>query len=159
MTRLERDVYAQVTDGTETRIDEDTPEEMRWVVLYPKMPGHLLGELRTRFGLLSNRPQACTLWLEEGLAAPLASSHAWLEAAQPLAMVVQRGRFTLRMALPQPRLPLIQGALALAQAASAAARRVAGEVSQRKLSSQRPSNWGPVPTLTQEVEQAPEEAR
>ena len=27
-----------------------------------------------RFGLLSNRPRASTLWLEEGLAGPLASS-------------------------------------------------------------------------------------
>jgi hypothetical protein len=121
LRRLEREVFEQFTEGNETRIDDDTPEEMRWVVMYPQVPGKLLGALHNRFGLLSDRPRASTLWLEHGLAAPLAATSAWHDAEVPLVMVVQRGRFVLRMALEQPRVAVLDGALALATAAVAAA--------------------------------------
>jgi hypothetical protein len=60
-------------------------------------------------------------------------------------MVVQRGRFVLRMGLPQPRAAVLEGALALAIAAVAAARRVASDVDSGAVNSQRPSSWGPAP--------------
>jgi hypothetical protein len=145
--RLEREVFEQYTEGTETRIDDDTPEEMRWVVLYPQVPGKLLGALRSRFGLLSNWPAASTLWLQEGLAEALTASVAWHDAAVPMVLVVQRGRFALRTALPEPRVAAIEGAMALGLAAAAAARRVAAEVSRGAVSSHRPSAWGVTPSL------------
>jgi hypothetical protein len=143
IARLEKDVFEQFTEGNETRIDDDTPEEMRWVVLYPQVPGKLLGTLRARFGLLSNRPSASTLWLDHGLSGPLAESIAWHAPTVPLVLVVQRGRFVLRMALPEPRIAAIDGALALGLAAAAAARRVAADVARGAVNSQRPSTWGP----------------
>lgn len=143
--RFESDVFEQFTEGTETRIDDSTPEEMRWVVLYPQVPGNALGALRTRFGLLSNRPRASMLWLEEGLANALAQSAAWLPSAAPMALVVQRGRLVLRLALPEPRLSVVQGAIALGAAAAAAARRVAAEVARGGTSTQGPSTWGAAP--------------
>lgn len=139
--RFEHNVFEQFTEGTETRIDDSTPEEMRWVVLYPQVPGKVLGALRTRFGLLSNRPRAGTLWLEEGLANALASSAAWLPPATPMALVVQRGRLVLRLALADPRVAIVQGAMALGMAAAAAARRVATEVARGGVSTQGPSTW------------------
>jgi hypothetical protein len=150
MERLERDVFEQYTEGTETRIDDQTPEEMRWVVLYPQVPGKVLGALNERFGLLSNRPRASTLWLEEGLAGPLAKSIAWHDPAVPMVLVVQRGRFVLRMALSEPRIAVLDGALSLGLAAAAAARRVAEEVSRGAVNSTRPSTWGAVPTPPKE---------
>lgn len=148
--RLEHAVFEQYTEGTETRIDDDTPEEMRWVVLYPQVPGKVLGALRTRFGLLANRPSAATLWLEEGLAAQLASSVAWHDASAPMVLVVNRGRFALRMALPKPRVAPIEGAMTLGLAAAAGARRVAAEVARGAVSSQRPSTWGPASSTGKE---------
>jgi hypothetical protein len=142
IARLERDVFEQFTEGTETRIDDNTPEEMRWVVLYPQVPGKVLGSLRTRFGLLANRPSASTLWLEEGLAGPLAASAAWHDPAVPMVGVVQRGRFVLRLAMAEPRVAVVEGAMSLGLAAAAAARRVAAEVARGAVSSQRPSTWG-----------------
>jgi hypothetical protein len=150
LERLEHDVFEQYTEGTETRIDEQTPEEMRWVVLYPQVPGKVLGVLRERFGLLSNRPRASTLWLEEGLAGPLAMSNAWHDPAAPMVLVVQRGRFVLRLGLPQPRIAMLDGALSLGLAAAAAARRVAEEVSRGGLNSTRPSTWGAMPAPPKE---------
>ena len=145
MERLEHDVFEQYTEGTETRIDDQTPEEMRWVVLYPQVPGKVLGALRDRFGLLSNRPRASTLWLEEGLAGPLAKSMAWHDPAVPMVLVVQRGRFVLRLPLAEPRVAVLDGALFLGLAAAAAARRVAEEVSRGAVNSTRPSTWGAMP--------------
>ena len=150
MERLERDVFEQYTEGTETRIDDQTPEEMRWVVLYPQVPGKVLGALAERFGLLSNRPRAATVWLEEGLAGPLAKSIGWHDAVLPMVLVVQRGRFVLRMALPEPRIAVLDGALSLGLAAAAAARRVAEQVSRGAVNSQRPSTWGAMPMPRQE---------
>jgi hypothetical protein len=150
MERLEHDVFEQYTEGTETRIDDQTPEEMRWVVLYPQVPGKVLGVLRDRFGLLSNRPRASTLWLEEGLAGPLAKSLAWHDPNVPMVLVVQRGRFVLRMALAEPRIAMLDGALSLGLAAAAAARRVAEEVSRGAVNSTRPSTWGAAPTPRKE---------
>lgn len=141
--RLEHEVFEQFTEGTETRIDDATPEEMRWIVLYPQVPGKVLGPLRTRFGLLANRPRASTLWLEEGLAGTLASSSAWHDPAAPMVLVVQRGRFVLRLAMSEPRIAVVEGAMALGLAAAAAARRVASDVARGAVSSQRPSTWGP----------------
>ena len=150
MERLERDVFEQYTEGTETRIDDHTPEEMRWVVLYPQVPGKVLGALHERFGLLGNRPRASTLWLEEGLAGPLAKSIAWHDPAAPMVLVVQRGRFVLRMALSEPRIAVLDGALSLGLAAAAAARRVAEEVSRGAVNSTRPSTWGAAPAPRKE---------
>jgi hypothetical protein len=150
LERLERDVFEQYTEGTETRIDEQTPEEMRWVVLYPQVPGKVLGALRDRFGLLGNRPRASTLWLEEGLAGPLARCIAWQDPAVPMVLVVQRGRFVLRLALPQPRIAVLDGALSLGLAGASAARRVAEEVSRGALNSTRPSIWGAAPAPSRE---------
>lgn len=143
--RLEHEVFEQFTETNETRIDDQTPEEMRWVVLYPQVPGSQLGALRTRFSLLSNRPRASTLWLEEGLAGPLAASIAWHDTAAPMVLVVQRGRFVLRMALAEPRIAALDGAVRLGVAAAAAARRVAEAVSRGAINGDRPSAWGPAP--------------
>jgi hypothetical protein len=150
LKRLEHDVFEQATEGTETRIDGDTPEEMRWVVIYPQVPSKQLGVLHGRFGLLANRPRAATLWLEEGLAQPLAASVAWHDPAAPMALVVQRGRFVLRLGLATPRVAAIDGALTLGLAAAAAARRVGDEVARGGVSSQRPSTWGPAPARSEE---------
>jgi hypothetical protein len=145
---LEHEVFKQFTEGNETRMDDETPEEMRWVVMYPQVPGNLLGGLRTRFALLSNRPRASTLWLEHGLSGPLQASASWHESAVPMVLVVQRGRFVLRMALPEPRVAVLEGGLSLGLAAAAAARHVIAEVARGTDNSQRPSIWDPLPDPT-----------
>jgi hypothetical protein len=150
MERLERDVFEQYTEGTETRIDDHTPEEMRWLVLYPQVSGKVLGALHERFGLLSNRPRASTLWLEEGLAGPLAKCITWHDPTVPMVLVVQRGRFVLRLALAEPRIAVLDGAVSLGLAAAAAARRVAEEVSRGAVNSAGPSTWGVAPAARAE---------
>lgn len=139
--RLERDVFEQFTEGTQTRIDDHTPEEMRWLVLYPKMPRVALGPLRERFAVLANRPAAATMWLDGELSRALAAASAWLDEATPLAIVVQRSRFVLRMDLAEPDPQTVEAAIALAVVSIAAARRVGSEVARGAIGSERPSGW------------------
>jgi hypothetical protein len=147
MVRLEQEVFEDATDGNQTRVDDSTPEEMRWLVLYPKVPRAELGELRERFGMLSNWPRAAPMWLEGPLATQLAASSAWLADAQPMAVVVQRGRISLRCGLAQPDLPALQGALGLFGVAQAAAQRVAEAVAQGAVDQGRPTTWGPASAM------------
>jgi hypothetical protein len=142
MTLLEQQVFDEFTESTQTRMDDDTPEEMRWLVLYPKLPRSEMGVLRERFGALSNLPRAVQMWLEGPLAAQLAASSSWLADDQPLALIMQRGRLTLRCAMPQPQVPALQAALALFAAGLAAARRVGVEFSRGTIGRDRPSTWG-----------------
>jgi len=141
VARLEHQVYEQFTEGNQTRMDDRTPEEMRWLVLYPQMPRSALGVLRERFAVLANRPAAASMWVEGALAKALDATSSWLDAATPFVMVVQRGRFVLRMALAQPSPEALERAVALASVAAAAARRVGAEVARGALGSERPSGW------------------
>jgi hypothetical protein len=142
MGRLEQEVFEDVTDGNQTRMDDSTPEEMRWLVLYPKVPRAVLGALRERFGALSNLPRAAPLWLEGPLSQQLEASASWLADGQALVMTVQRGRISLRCALAQPDLPALQSALALFEVAHAAARRVGDQVASGAVDGGRPTVWG-----------------
>ncbi|MDP1693549.1 MAG: hypothetical protein Q8L49_16650 [Burkholderiaceae bacterium] len=142
MALLEQQVFEESTDGTETRMDDDLPEEMRWLVLYPKLPRAELGVLRERFGALSNFPRAALSWLNGPLARQLDMSSVWRPADQALVLVVQRGRLTLRCPVPQPELPALQGALGLFGVALNAARRVGTEVVQGRIGGARPGTGG-----------------
>jgi hypothetical protein len=84
MALLEQQVFEESTDGTETRMDDDLPEEMRWLVLYTKVPRSELGVLRERFGALSNFPRAALSWLDAPLTQQLETSSVWLAADQAL---------------------------------------------------------------------------
>ncbi len=147
MTLLEQQVFEEVTESNQTRMDDDTPEEMRWLVLYPKLPRTEIGKLRERFGALSNLPRAALLWLDGPLSKQLDASSSWLDEEQALVLVVQRGRLTLRCALPQPDLPSLQGALGLFGVALAAARRVGAEVASGAVGGDRASRWGPASAM------------
>jgi hypothetical protein len=138
---LENQVFEQFTEGNQTRMDDRTPEEMRWLVLYPPMPRSALGTLRERFAALANRPAAGPMWIEGALARALEASSSWLDAATPFVMVVQRGRFVLRMALASPTPEALEAAAGLGSVAAAAARRVGAEVARGAVGSERPSGW------------------
>jgi hypothetical protein len=127
---VESELFSQFVGGVQTRIDEETPEEMRWLALSPKLSTALLGELKTHYAAVSNR----TPWLAHWLHGPLGElllhrAQGPAEAAPPFALIVQRNRLTLRVALPEPDVASVQGALALFQMALLQARGNADETS------------------------------
>jgi hypothetical protein len=142
MKTLEAEVFEQATEGNRTRMDDRTPEEMRWVVLYPKLPRAELGALAEHVSALANRRRAAALWLDEALVATLGKALARLGPQEPLVMVVQRGRFVLRRALAQPTVPALEEAIALAAVAVSSARAVCAEVATGALDSVQASAWG-----------------
>jgi hypothetical protein len=142
MKTLEAEVFEQATEGNRTRMDDRTPEEMRWLVLYPKLPRAELGALAEHVSALSNRRRAAALWLDAPLVAALGPALGRLGRQEPLVMVVQRGRFVLRRSLAQPTVPALEEAIALAGVAVKSARAVCAEAAAGALESAQGSAWG-----------------
>ncbi len=136
---MERTVFDQYVEGVQTRIDNQTPPEMRWLVMFPKLTGSELGPLRERFVALASVKPWLVSWLEGPLAAALAASRLPPEA--PLVLMIGRGRLTLRTALPSPELREIEAALRLFETAMRESRRAASAGSEADAPSTQPSLW------------------
>jgi hypothetical protein len=124
---LEHELYHQFTGGVQTRLDEETPEEMRWLAMSPKLGSGLLGDLKAHYAAVSNLTPWLAHWLQGALGELLLA-----QAAQvPLfALIVQRGRLTLRVAMPVPDVALVQAAQALFAVALEQARLAAQAASE-----------------------------
>jgi hypothetical protein len=127
MTQLEKQVFEQFTQGMQTQIDSSTPEEMRWLAIFPKVDLSALKNLRTEYGLVSSAPKVALTWftgpvaqnLEQGI-----TPGGWLSSHPPLVLMVLGSKIYLRtcMALPQPQ--VINGAFKLFESAVMQLRRM-----------------------------------
>ncbi len=142
MAALERAVFEEFTQGNETRIDDRTPEEMRWLVLYPKLPRSVMGPIGEHYAALSNLPSAAAVWLEGALAEELGHASQWLPLQGLVIITVHRQRISLRCEVEEPDARLLDAALKLFSVAQAAARRVADDFAAGRIGSERPSRWG-----------------
>ena len=61
---MEQAVFNQYVEGVQTRIDNQTPPEMRWLVMFPRLPAGEMGALHERFIALSNNKGWLVRWLE-----------------------------------------------------------------------------------------------
>jgi len=128
MDEVERELFSQFVGGVQTQIDEETPEEMRWLAMSPKLGAGLMGELKSHYAGVSNR----TPWLAHWLQGPLGEAlqqraEGPAEAQLPFALIVHRGRLTLRVAMPEPDVNSVHAAHALFELALAQARLTADE--------------------------------
>ena len=130
LARLDREIYAQITDHVQTRLDEKTPEEMRWLAMHPKLSPNQMGvPLRDRYGAISND----TAWVERWLAGPVADAlkrradamPIEAVAAEPFLLRLSRGQVVLRQAAPTPRVGVLQTCVDVAEAVDAALRKTA----------------------------------
>jgi hypothetical protein len=141
MQRLEAEVFRQYTDELQTRIDGATPDEMRWLVLYPKLQATELGVLRERFGATGHPRAAVQRWVGGALGPVLANTPAGGDD-DALVIVVQRGRLTLRTPMARPDLERIERLLALFRAAAREARQALGDAApERDPPSTHPGLW------------------
>jgi hypothetical protein len=142
--RMERSVYEQAVEGVQTRIDNQTPPEMRWLVMLPKLAGSELGTLRERWVALGSQKPWLQQWLEGPLTAALgngAALHA--DEAWPAVLMIGRGRLMLRTLQPEPHVAEMQGWLRLFESAIREARRVAADNPDSLSQSQPPTSWQP----------------
>ena len=137
--QMEKDVFEQYVEGVQTRIDNQTPPEMRWLVMFPKLPGIEMPELRERYIALSSGKS----WLVQWLQGPLSQSLSALkvDAATPIVLMIGRGRLMLRTALPDADVLPLQAWLRLFETAMREARRVANDSSDSISPSTQPSMW------------------
>jgi len=138
---MEKDVFDQYVEDVQTRVDTQTPPEMRWLVMYPKLGGHEMKVLREHWAAVSNLKPWLERWLDGPLAAAL-RAHVPSEAA-PLALMVSRGRLILRTAMPEPDATAVGRYLAMFQTALREAQSVASDFSDPVSPSTQPSLFAP----------------
>ena len=128
MEQLERQTYEQFVEGTQTQIGDSTPEEMRWLVMFPKVDLSPLESIRPHFGAVASAPAAGLAWIEGELAAALDAARSGLLREQPpFVLMAMRGRTYLRMQMDAPDATALGQAVKLfetgvAQAIAATAR-------------------------------------
>lgn len=127
MEQLERQTYEQFTEGTQTQIDTGTPEEMRWLVMFPKVDIAKFRTLRQRLGLVAWNGATGQAWVEGPLGQQLERAlGSLLNGDPPFVLMTLRGRTYLRVQLIDPDVKAIAAAVGVFEAAVAQALRLAG---------------------------------
>ena len=116
---MEREVFEEYVEDTKTRIDTTTPPEMRWLVMLHKIGADSSAPWHTRFAAVANDPQWAGRWLSGSTGAALAA--AALATGQPFVLMVNRGRLTLRTAVPEPDVAVFEAWIGLFELAVASA--------------------------------------
>src|SRR6195952_5595647 len=98
MDSLERKTFEEFTDNVQTQIGTKTPEEMRWLVMFPKVDLAAFKSLRLRFGAVASQPTVGLAWIDGPLGNMLDSTAAGLlRDDPPFVLMTLRGRVYLRM--------------------------------------------------------------
>lgn len=137
--RMEAAVFEQFVEGVQTRIDAETPPEMRWLVMHPKLASGEMGPARDRFVALGTMKAFVGAWLAGEFGNALGAMPTGDDA--PLVLALSRGRLTLRMAMPGPDEQALDRALRLFETAMREARRVGNTVFGSEDPSTQPSLW------------------
>lgn len=131
MERLEKAVFEAYTDTLRTRVDTDTPEETRWLVMFPKLKTFSSKPVRERFGALGVNRELIGAWLDGRLSDALAlSSQDLLPESRPFVLMSMRGNVYLRVAMAEPALEELQGLVRLLETACREAQRVNARLSE-----------------------------
>ena len=127
LEQLERQTYEQFTESTQTQIGTTTPEEMRWLVMFPKVNLAALPSIRAGFGAVASVPAAGLAWIEGPLANSLERAReGLLKDAPPFVLMSMRNRGYLRVQLTKPTAEAVAMALELFETSVAQAIRSAG---------------------------------
>lgn len=128
---LERETFERYTESNQTLIDVSTPEEMRWLAMFPKVNLDLPKNTRTNYAAVAADPLAAMQWVDAELGQQLANASLNLLRNQPpFVLMTLRGRVYMRLQLSIPEPAMLQQALALFHTAAAGAMRAAGSISE-----------------------------
>jgi len=143
MESSEAKVYNEYVEGIQTRVDTQTPTEIRWLVMYSKLSASELRALGVRFGAVASVKPWLLQWLSGPLSPALLDAARQLSEADAFVLAIGRGRLSMRLAMRSPSGEGIASWLGLFQTALSEAQRVAGEFHDSSLpaASTRPSVW------------------
>lgn len=114
MQELERLIFERFTDGTQTQIDSTTPEEMRWLAMFPKFGFSPGSTLAARIGAVGRSLAALSRWLDGPLSQQIETAgNGVLSYPTPFVLMTLRGRVSLRLGLATPGIDAIVQSLAL----------------------------------------------
>ncbi len=122
MKALEQQAYAQFTQNMQTQIDDSSPEEMRWLVMFAKVDVAGVPAVAAHFGAVANSPAKASLWIEGPLAKLLERATGTLMVGDPpFVMTVSRGRIAMRLELSDVASPFLSAAITLFETAASQA--------------------------------------
>jgi hypothetical protein len=125
MEMLERETFERYTQSNQTLIDVSTPEEMRWLAMFPKVTLDLPKSVRAHVAVVASDPPAAASWVDAEFGKLLEKADAQLLAEQPpFVLMSLRGRLYMRMQLEVPEPEAITQAIDLFQAGARSALRV-----------------------------------
>ncbi|MBW8832123.1 MAG: hypothetical protein JF606_22445 [Burkholderiales bacterium] len=128
---LERETFERYTESNQTLIDVSTPEEMRWLAMFPKVNLDLPKDVRVHYGSVAADPMAALQWVDAELGQQLENASLNLLRDQPpFVLMTLRGRVYMRLQLSIPEPERLQQALALFKTAAAGAMRAGGSISE-----------------------------
>ena len=128
MDALDRQTFEEFTDNVQTQIGTKTPEEMRWLVMFPKVNLGGFKTLRQHFGAVASQPDMGLAWITGPLAGALErAADTLLSAEPPFVLMTLRGRAYLRMQLATPDAAVVDDVLSLFETAVTQALHLAGD--------------------------------
>lgn len=131
MDQLERQTYENFTENLQTQIDTGTPEEMRWLVMFPKANLNVFRVLRGHFGALASAPATVVSWTDGPLGLQLERAlGTLLQNDPPFVLMTLRGRVYLRTQLVDPDPVSLATVLDLFETAALQAQRVATQLGE-----------------------------
>jgi hypothetical protein len=131
MENLERAVFEAYTDTLKTRVDTDTPEEMRWLVMFPKFNHAASQIVRQRYGIVGVTKELTGAWVDGELSEALVqASQDLLPEGHPFVLMCMRGNLYLRTEMVEADLDKVQALVRLLEVAAREALRVNGRLSE-----------------------------
>lgn len=127
MEQVESAVFEQYVEDVQTRIDTETPPEMRWLVMYPKLGATEMGSARDRYAAVSSAKGWLQKWLAGPLEKALAVSATASDEATPVVLTISRGRLTLRTPMATPDAQALSLWMGVFECAARQAHALAGE--------------------------------
>jgi hypothetical protein len=127
METLERQTFEHYTAHMQTQIDVSTPEEMRWLAMFPKVQLSGSKEVKSRFAAVAASPTVAAGWIDGLLSERLAEAALGsLAEGAPLVLMTLRGRVYLRLQLAEPDVATVEAMVNLFETAAAQAVRITG---------------------------------
>lgn len=131
MEMLEKETFERYTQSNQTLIDVSTPEEMRWLAMFPKASLDLPRSVRNQFGAVGSDPAVAAAWVDLPLGQQLAAASLnLLRDSPPFVLMTLRGRVYMRVQLEEPEPVRVAQAVSLFEAATLSALRVASGVQE-----------------------------
>jgi hypothetical protein len=126
LEQLEKQAFEQFTESNQTEMGDATPEETRWLVMFPKIAMNGSKLMRASFAGVSSLPNEGPAWVEGPLGHALErAAGTLLRLAPPFVLMTLRGKLYLRQALNSADETDVAAALALFETAGTEALRVA----------------------------------